>query len=68
MESLFQVYVLYCELNNHDQRSWRTLVHDIRKNWTAVSTLLGLISSVYRDLHHWRSNQRPLNAEPKLYH
>ena len=22
-------------------------------------TLLGLISSVYCDLHHWRSNQRP---------
>ena len=25
--------------------------------WTAVSTLLGLISSVYRNLHHWRLNQ-----------
>ena len=30
---------------------------------TAVSTLLGLISSAYRDLHHWRSNQQPQNAE-----
>ena len=29
---------------------------------TAVSTLLGLISSAYRDLHHWRSNQQPQNA------
>ena len=34
-------------------------VRDIRKHRTAVSTLLGLISSVYRDFHHWRSNQRP---------
>ena len=30
---------------------------------TAVSTILGLISSAYRDLHHWRSNQQPQNAE-----
>ena len=28
-----------------------------------VSTLLGLISSVYCDLHYWRSNQRPQIAE-----
>ena len=39
-----------------------------RKHSTAVSTLLGLISSVYRDLPDWRSNQRPQNAEPKHYH
>ena len=38
-----------------------------RKHWTAVSTLLGLISCVYRDLHHLRSNQRSQVAEPKLY-
>ena len=25
-------------------------------------------SSVYRDLPHWRSNQRPYNAEPTIYH
>ena len=55
-----------CELNFHDQNIWRTLTHDIRKHWTAFSTLLGLISTVYRDLHHWKSNQRPLIAEPKL--
>ena len=30
---------------------------------TAVSTLLGLISSAYCDLHCWRSNQQPQNAE-----
>ena len=59
---------ILCELNCHDQKIWRTLVHDIQKHWTAVSTLLGLISSVYRDLYHRRSNQRPQNAEPKLYH
>ena len=34
---------------------------------TAVSTLLGLISSVYRNLHHWRSKQRTQIAGPKLY-
>ena len=33
------------------------------EHWTAVSTLLGLISSAYRDLHHRRSNQQPQNAE-----
>ena len=57
-----------CELNYHDQKIRRTLTYDIRKHWTAVSTLLGLISSVYRDLYRWRSNQRPQIAEPKLYH
>ena len=31
----------------------------IRKHWTDVLTLLGFISSVYRDLHYWSSNQRP---------
>ena len=30
---------------------------------TADSTLLGLISNAYRDLHHRRSNQQPQNAE-----
>ena len=38
-----------------------------RQHWTAISTLSGLISCVYRDLHHWRSNQRSQIAEPKLY-
>ena len=33
---------------------------------TAVSTLFGLISSVYHDLYHWRSNQLPQHAKPKL--
>ena len=32
------------------------------KHCTAVSTLLGLISSAHRDLHHWRSNQQPKDA------
>ena len=45
-----------CELNYHDQKVRRTPTHDIRKYWTAVSTLLSLISSVYGDLHHQRSN------------
>ena len=52
------------EFNYHDQkitmtRKRRTPTHDIRKNWTAVSTLLGLICSVYRNPHHWRPRQRP---------
>ena len=37
----------------------RTPTHNKRKHWIAVSTLLCLVSSVYCDLHHWRSNQRP---------
>ena len=41
---------------------------DIRNHRTAVSTKLGLISCDYLDPSHWRSNQWPQNAEPKLYH
>ena len=55
-----------CELNYHDQKIRRTLACDIQKHWTAVLTLLGLLSNVYRDLLHWKSNQQPQNAEPKL--
>ena len=33
--------------------------HLHKKRWTAVSILLGLISSAHRDLHHWRSNHQP---------
>ena len=44
--------ILQWELNYHDQKIRRTPTPDIQKHWTAVSTLLGLISSVYRDLHH----------------
>ena len=58
----------FYELNYHDQKIQQTLAHDIQYYWTAVLTLLGLISSVYCDLPHWRLNQQPLNAEPKLYH
>ena len=47
-----------CELNFHDQKIWQTLTHDIQKHWTAVSTLLGLISSVYCNL--------PLEIEPAI--
>ena len=47
-------FIDYCELNYHDQKIRRTPTHDIREHWTAVSTLLDLISSVYRNLH-----QRP---------
>ena len=54
-------------LNYHDQKIQQTLTHNTWKHKTAVSTLLGLIRSVYCDLHHWRSNQRPQIAVPKLY-
>ena len=55
------------ELNYHDQEIRRTPTHNIQEHWTAVSAWLGLISSVYRTIHHYRSNQRPQNAVPKLY-
>ena len=67
-DMVLQTWMIDCEFNYHDQKIWRTLAYDIWKHWTAVSTLLGLISSVYRDLLYWRSNQWPQNAEPKLYH
>ena len=54
------MYVIQYELNYNDQKIRRTPTHDIREHWTAVSTLLGFIDSVYRNLHHWRSN---LSAE-----
>ena len=63
----FKVQELYCELNYYDQKIRRRLAHDIRKHWTAVSIILSLISGLYRDLSNWKSNQRPQNAEPKLY-
>ena len=56
-----------CELNYHDQKIRWTLECEIRKQRTAVSTLLDLISSAYRDLLSWRSNQWPQNVERKLY-
>ena len=62
-----EVEELYCELNYHDQKIRWTLMHDMRKHWTAVSTLLGLISSVYCDHHHWRSKQQLQIAVQKLY-
>ena len=62
---IFKVKKSFFELNY--QKIQRTPTHDIRKHWKVISTLLGLISSVYSDLHHWRSNQRPQIAEPKFY-
>ena len=38
------------------------------EHWTAVSTLVGLISSAYRDLRHWRWNQQPQDAEAETLH
>ena len=38
---------LYYKLNYHDQKIWQILACDMRNHWTAVSTLLCFISSVY---------------------
>ena len=54
-------------MNYLDQKIRQTPTHDIQELWTAVSTSLGRISSVCRNLYHWRSNQRPQIAVPKLY-
>ena len=54
-------------MNYHDQKIRQTPRHGIQEHWTAVSTLLGIISSVYRNLHHWRSNQQLQIAVPKFY-
>ena len=59
----YQKTFVTCKLNCHDQKIRQTLVRDIRKHWTALSTLLGLISSVYHDFSHLKSNKRPQNAE-----
>ena len=45
-------------LNYHDQKIQQAPTRRHTEHWTAVSTLLGLISSAYRDLHQWRSNHR----------
>ena len=55
----------FCELNYHDQKIRRTPTHDIQKHWIAVSILLGLTSSVFRDrtsdhrLQSWNSTPVP---------
>ena len=61
-------HVNLCQLKYHDQKIWQTLTHNIWTNWTAVLILLGIISNVYHDLPHWRSNQQPQNEELKPYH
>ena len=62
------------KLNYHDQKIRQTLASDTQKQWTAASTLLGLISSVYRDLsptgdrtsdHRIQSRNSP--AEPSIH-
>ena len=56
---------LYSQKNLAHTYMWHT------QHWTAVSILLGLISSAHCDLHHWRSNQQPQYAEaetPPLGH
>ena len=67
---IFQI----CAMSQNNWLLWIELLwpenlpntYDIWEHWTAVSTLLGLISSVYHNLYHLRSNQRPQIAVPKL--
>ena len=68
----FTAALFWCHLIYKFELPWpenpTSTTYDIWKHWTVVSTSLGLITSVYRDLPTWRSNQQPQNAEPKLYH
>ena len=48
----FSVEELYCKLNYHVQKIRQTPARDIQNHWTAVSTLLGLLSSLHHDLPH----------------
>ena len=70
-----QITILYLLSHTHTYIyiNWITMTrksskHFYTEHWTAVSTLLGLISSAYHDLHSWRLNQQLQTAEPKLYH
>ena len=47
---LFWVEELYCELYYHNQKIRQTIAQNTLKRWKPVSTLFGLISSVYCDL------------------
>ena len=61
------IQILEKELNYHEQNIRRKPTHYIRGHWTAASTLLDLISIVYRNLHDRWLDQRPQIAVPKLY-
>ena len=60
--------ITFRELNYHHQKIRRPPAHDIRKYWTALSTLLGLVNSVDSDLFHRRSNQQPQKRNSTLSH
>ena len=51
-------------LADHPHSVTQPLARDIRNHWITVSTLSCLISNVYHDLRHWRSNQETR----KFYH
>ena len=48
-------------------RITRKLGEHLRKYWTAISTLFGLIGNVCRNLQYWRSNQQTQIAEPTVH-
>ena len=58
----------FCELNYHGQKIRWTLARTIRKHWTAVSILIGLINSVYRDIPPPLEIEPATTEWPKLYH
>ena len=65
--------LLYIYIYNYEWRNWnikleitmtrKSGTHQHTKHWSAVSTLLRLISTAHRVLHHWRSNQQPQYVE-----
>ena len=47
--------MLYIEIPG--PKNLESIAREIRNPWTAVLSLFGLLSSVYRDYPHWRSNK-----------
>ena len=57
-------------MNYLNQKIRQTLELDIQKRWTAVSTLLGLISCVYRELPtgDWTNDLRMQSRNSTIDH
>ena len=58
-------FFITCELNY--QKIRQIPKNGIWEHWTAVSTFLGVLSWLYRNPHHWRSNQQPQIVVPEIY-
>ena len=60
-----------CELNHHDQKIRRTLMHDTRKQWTAVYIVISTTGDWNNDyrllkLYNWASSQYRTQVTPNL--